>query len=83
MVAALYISRDCGTKDFVNDSCVHFGWATVEDVFRADLVRAKYGLSRRVPKLKYSYIYRDSWTRLNVFPANIMQVTQHEISILC
>ena len=41
MVAALYSSRDSGTKDFVNDCGVHFGWGTVEDVFRADLVRAK------------------------------------------
>lgn len=74
MVAALYSSRDSGTKDFVNDCGVHFGWGTVEDVFRADLVCAKNGQSRRVPKLKYSYIFRDAWTRLNVSPAKIMQV---------
>ena len=48
MVAALYSS---GMKGFVNDCGVHFGWGTVEDVFRADLVRAKNGQSRRVPKL--------------------------------
>lgn len=53
---------------------IHFGWDTIEDVYRADMTRANYGLSRRVPKLKYSYIVRDAWTRLNVMPAKIMQV---------
>ena len=47
---------------------------TVENVFRADLFRAKNGLSRQVPKLKHSYTVRDAWTRLNVSPAKIMQV---------
>ena len=53
---------------------VHFGWDTVEDVYQIDLMKAKNGQTRRVPKLKYSYIVRDSWTRLNVLPAKIMQV---------
>lgn len=46
-------------------------------VFKVDLKRAKSGLSRRVPGLKYSYIVRDSWTRLNVLPAKIIQVHVH------
>ena len=74
MVAALYSSRENGAKDFVSASGVHFGWETVEDVYRTDIMRARNGKSRRVPKLKYSYIVRDSWTRLNVLPAKIMQV---------
>ena len=37
-------------------------------------MKAKNGQTRRVPKLKYSYIVCDSWTRLNVLPAKIMQV---------
>ena len=73
MIAALYSSRDEGTKDFFKDG-IHFGWETIEDVYKADIIRAKYGHSRRVPKLKYSYIVRDAWTRLNVKPAKIMQV---------
>lgn len=64
-------SRDEGTKDFTSSNGIHFGWETVEDVYRADIVRAK---CRRVPKLKYSYILCDAWTRLNVMPAKIMQV---------
>ena len=75
MVAALYSSRDDGgTKHFVNSDGVHFGWESIEDVYRIDMMRAKNGKSRRVPKLKYSYIVRDAWTRLNVLPAKIMQV---------
>ena len=52
-----------------------FGWSTIQAVHRADLhvCRAKGGISRRVPGLKFSHIVRDSWTRLNVLPAKIMQ----------
>ena len=55
---------------------VYIGWETIEDVFHLDLQRAKDGLSRRVPQLKYSHVARDSWTRLNVLPAKIMQVNK-------
>jgi hypothetical protein len=73
MLAALYSSRnEGGTKDLVTDG-VHFGWRTIQDVYKADITRAKHGQSRRVPKLKYSYVVRDAWTRLNVLPAKIMQ----------
>jgi len=36
--------------------------------------RAEKGNSRKVPGLKYAFVYRDNWTRLNVRPAKIMQV---------
>lgn len=73
MVAALYSSRIDGTKDFCKNKTT-FGWSTVESVYKSDLYRAKHGVSRRVPGLKYAHIVRDSWTRLNVLPAKIMQV---------
>ena len=73
MIAALHSSREDGTKDFLN-SGIHFGWESIIGVYKADLLRAKYGQSRLVPKLEYSFVIRDSWTRLNVFPAKIMQV---------
>lgn len=73
MIAALYSSREDGPKDFVNNDVEH-GWYTIEAVYRSDLARAKSGISRRVPGLKYSHIARDAWTRLNVLPAKIMQV---------
>ena len=75
MIAALYSSRIGATKQFYKNG-VYIGWETIEDVFRLDLRRAKDGLSRRVPQLKYSHVVRDSWTRLNVLPAKIMQVNR-------
>ena len=73
MIAALCSSRVEGTKDFQRNGTM-FGWSTIESVYRSDLCRAHKGISRRVPGLKYAYIVRDSWTRLNVLPAKIMQV---------
>ena len=72
MIAALYSSRRDGTKEF-SKSESHFGWYTIGAVYRSDLTRAQ-DISRRVPGLKYSHVVCDSWTRLNVLPAKIMQV---------
>lgn len=36
--------------------------------------RVDKGLARVVPKLREAYVIRDSWTKLNVAPAKIMQV---------
>lgn len=55
------------------DSIQH-GWETIEAIHLSDLSRARRGVSRRVPDLKYSYVERDAWTKLNVHPAKIMQV---------
>ena len=74
MIAALYSSRQQGTKDFTQEN-IKFGWKTVEKVFTQELERAENGLSRKVPGLKYAFVYRDNWTRLNVRPAKIMQVS--------
>lgn len=73
MIAALYSSRDGATKEF-RQGDIHFGWRTIVSVYNGDLFRAKQGVSRRVPSLRYSHIVRDSWTRLNVLPTKIMQV---------
>lgn len=73
MIAALYTSRQLGTKEFTKDN-YQFGWKTVETVFAQEMERAENGLSRKVPGLKYAFVYRDNWTRLNVRPAKIMQV---------
>lgn len=74
MVAALHSSREEGTKEFINEHGIIHGWDTVEAVYKADLCRARCGVSRRVPNLKYAHIEQDAWTRLNVLPAKIMQV---------
>lgn len=74
MIAALYSSRcDGATKNFTKDGTC-FGWSTIQAEYRADLCRAKGGISRWVPGLKFSHVVHHSWTRLNVLPAKIMQV---------
>ena len=35
------------------------------------------GHARMVPKLRETHIIRDSWTKLNVSPAKIMQVYKY------
>ena len=72
-IAALYSSRSQSTKNFEIDGC-GFGWRAVEDQYKRDKLRTDQGCAPRVPGLRYNFVYRDVWTRLNVFPAKIMQV---------
>ena len=77
MVSALFQSREKvtgGTRSFVKDGR-HFGWKVIQDLYKRELERIKKGQITRVPKLKKSYIRRDSWTRLNVLPSKVMQVS--------
>ena len=77
MVSALYQSRptcDGGTRDFVKGGH-HFGWKCLQDLYERELNRIQSGQVTRVPKLKESHIRRDSWTRLNVLPSKVMQVS--------
>ena len=53
----------------------HFGWKTIQDLYKREVERIKSGQITRVPKLKESYVRRDSWTRLNVLPSKVMQVS--------
>ena len=75
MATALYSSRTDGSTNFQNRG-VHFGWDTIESVYERDLYRAQRCISRRVPGLKYAHVVCDNWTRLNVLPAKIMQVSK-------
>ena len=63
-----------GTRNLCIGSC-SFRWSVIEDMYRRELQRIKSGHCSRVPKLKESYICRDSWTRLNVQPSKILQVS--------
>ena len=72
-IAALYSSRQGGTKSFQKDT-VSFGWKPIRDQYFRDQQRVQNNQARRVPGLKYSFVVRDNWTRLNVLPAKIMQV---------
>lgn len=71
MISALFSSGK--TKLFCNDGII-FGWDTIARLWTREEERAERGLMSEVPKLKERYIKRDSWTRLNVAPAKIMQV---------
>ena len=73
MITALYFSRPAGTKNFEINGC-NFGWMVIEDLFAREIERSRTNRLRRVKDLQENFIYRDSWTRLNVKPAKIMQV---------
>ena len=72
MVAALYSSRENGTKYFLLENS-GLGWKSVTDMYKRELNRAENNEIRRIPDMLSSYIYRDKWTRLNVKAAKIMQ----------
>ena len=74
MVSALFQSRAAGTRSFVNNGH-QFGWEIIQDMYRRELQRIRNGQVARIPKLKESHIVRDSWTRLNVLPSKVMQVS--------
>lgn len=74
MINSLFSSKEGGTKAFVlND--IMFGWKSVLKMFERECQRMSKGLTRMVPKLRESHIIRDVWTKLNVTPAKIMQVS--------
>ena len=73
MIAALYSSRPNGSKKLTLNG-TQFGWETIQKIYEEQLQRAERGTSRKVPGLKYAFVYRDNWTHLNVRPAKIMQV---------
>ena len=73
-IAALYSLRAKGTKAFEIDD-TPLGWKAIEDQYHRDKARRERGCAPKVPNLKYNHVYRDVWTRLNVLPAKIMQVT--------
>ena len=47
-----------------------FGWKAIEDMYVPDCNRWTSGAARMVPNMKIVYILRDSWTKLNVAPAD-------------
>ena len=80
MIAALYSSRDLGTKQFTLDNS-SFGWkhnllTCIKEKF-LELKTMKY----KEYHLLASHVLRDKWTRLNVKAAKIMQES-HVISEL-
>ena len=77
MIAALYASHSTGTANCFSTQGTRFGWKAIEDMLKREVETMKKSELVRVPGLKENYVYRDSWTRLNVKPAKIMQVFIH------
>ena len=75
MINALFSSQDGGTKCFTNKNGTHFGWKVILDMYSRECSRRDNGNARMVPRLREAYVLRDSWTKLNVMPAKIMQVS--------
>lgn len=73
MVNALYSSRIGGSKEFQLEG-IFFGWQSIIDLYQRECRRRNSGAARMVPKLREVHVLRDSWTKLNVHPAKIMQV---------
>jgi len=74
MVNALFSSKVGGTKLFRQANGVEFGWKAITDLYKRELVRVSKNQARMVPRLREAFCLRDSWTKLNVLPAKIMQV---------
>lgn len=51
----------------------NFGWKQTIAMWNRELDRARRNCILRVPGLKYRFVFRDAWTRLNVNPAKLMQ----------
>ena len=76
LINALCQSRGAGTKRFcLNNDNLYFGWNSIRDLYDREMNRADAGQLRHVPKLKRSFIDRDAWTKLSVYPAKIIQQT--------
>ena len=73
LVSVLYNSGVEKTKHFFKGG-TFFGWKTIERLWEREVERSQKGQMVTIPRMKSRYIYRDSWTRLNVTPAKIMQV---------
>ena len=86
MVNALFSSKEGGTKQFRRGDSTEFGWKAVTDLYERELLRVHNGQARMVPRLREAHCLRDSWTKLNVLPAKIMQVNLRlylKIEMLC
>ena len=73
MINALHSSQVGGTKNFTLDG-QNFGWQAIIDMFERECQHVRDSNARMIPKLREAHIIRDSWIKLNVIPAKIMQV---------
>lgn len=82
MINALFSSQSGGTKSFCDENGTSFGWKVIFDLYSRECSRRDSGGARMVPKLRESFVLRDPWTKLNVMPAKIMQVSLHNLFLM-
>ncbi|XP_065887616.1 uncharacterized protein [Dysidea avara] len=75
MINALHSSRSGGTKNFLLNGS-EFGWQAIIDLYMRECGRIQNRTVRMVPKLREVHVIRDSWIKLNVAPAKLMQQEQ-------
>ena len=80
LVSALHHSGTNQVKQFFKDGSF-FGWDTLKRLWQRELSRSEKEEMVTIPRLRSSYIYRDSWTRLSVTPAKIMQVSTYAATL--
>ena len=64
-----------GSKQFKRADKCSFGWQTINDLYQREVERFSQNLTRMVPRLREAHCLCDAWTKLNVHPAKIMQVS--------
>ena len=82
MINALFLSKLNGTKQFRRGDKCTFGWQTIMDLYKRELARVSQNCIRMVPHLKEANCLRDAWTKLNVHPAKIMQVSSKKYNLI-
>ena len=80
MINALFSSQSGGTKSFCDENKTNFGWKVIFDL--RECSRRDSGGARMVPKLRESFVLHDSWTKLNVMPAKIIQVSSQKMVLM-
>ncbi len=86
VINALWSSKIDGTKLFcTGEGQSEFGWDSIEKLWEREKLRKSNNYMPMVPFLRKDYIVRDSWTKLNVAPAKIIQHenTIAELSLHC
>ena len=79
MINALFALKD-GDLEALSPSGIQFGWKAIVDMYKRECERRDSGVARMVPRLREIHIIRDSWTKLNVTPAKIMQVCSYHLN---
>jgi len=68
-----------GARKFKTSTGIQFGWQAIVDMYKRECQRHENGVARMIPRLREIHIIRDSWTKLNVTPAKITQVSFERI----